>query len=74
MDIIYLVKPPFGDRALKGFATDAKGVEQIVKNHYRTCFSYPRIEVSVDMEALTVTASAHRYAKMYHIKEIKRAK
>jgi hypothetical protein len=70
---IYLVTPPFERHVLEGFATDVEGIKQIMRNHYHTHFAYPNIDVSIDMEALTVTASAQHYVKMYHIRVIKRA-
>jgi hypothetical protein len=56
----------------EGHATDAEGVKQIIQDHYRKHFSHPAIEVSVDLEALTVTASKHEYSKTFAIVTIER--
>lgn len=57
----------------EGVATDAVGVTQIIRDYYRKFFGYPGIEVSVDLEALTVTASANRYRKTFAIVTIERS-
>ena len=76
INIIYLVTPTYGywDGMLEGFATDAEGVEQIVRDHYREYFYTELTDVRVDMDDFTVVVvvSKDDYEQTYYIREISR--
>jgi hypothetical protein len=57
MDTIYIVVPYEGywDSMLKGFATDAEGVELIIREHFREFLYTELTDVRVNMDDLTVT-------------------
>jgi hypothetical protein len=75
IDAIYLVTPSKGylDDIFEGFAAGARGVERIVRDHYRT-YSYIELtSVRVDMDERTVVAiEEDGDERTYYIREIRR--
>lgn len=73
-DVIYLVtlSPGYLDDIFEGFATDAKGVERIVRSHYREHRYTQLTGIRVDMDAATVVATDVGGDWTYYIREIRR--
>ncbi len=75
MNTIYIVTPTkgcWGDM-LNGFATDARGIRQLVQNDYREAPSQAGVDVHVDLENMVAAVpDDDGYEDTYYIQEIKR--
>jgi uncharacterized protein (DUF1786 family) len=75
INTIYLVTLSLGylDDLFEGFATDAKGVERIVRDHYRKYLCTQLASVQVDMDERTVAVVEDDGEEpTYYIREIRR--
>lgn len=65
-DTIYLVAYNAANETMGWqYATDARGIIAIVKEHYRRVFGSDAVTVAVDLEALTAIVSYVSYRKPY---------
>ncbi len=67
MNTIYIVEYVPGKPMGRRFAIDAKGVESIVREHYRKAVGKGYCGLNIDMENLIVTVTRRGHRQICHI-------